>query len=102
MANDVSISAEPVDPRLRAWFSPVLERGSVWCAPNLDTQCVFLRVGEMELPLTVNDAQWDNSWVCSPFTHYVSYAQEEIRSAAPALLAWPANLLLRAVGAWPA
>lgn len=100
MATDVSINAEPEDAKLRAWFTPVLAHGSRWCAPNVDTQCAFLRVGSMELPLTVNEAQWANSWVCSPFTHYVSYAQEEIRSTAPGWAAWPVTMLLRAVGAW--
>ncbi len=100
MVNDVSISAEARDARLQAWFAPVLSHGSRWCAPNLETTCAFLRAGDVELPLTVNESQWDNSWVCSPYTHYVSYAREEIRSAVPGLLSWPATGLLRLVGGW--
>lgn len=97
---DASLHYEPADPKLQRWFAPVLTHGTRWCAPNLDTICAFLRVGDLELPLTVNDTQWDNSWVCSPFTHYVSYAQQEIAHASPPALAWPMNLWLRIVGRW--
>ena len=97
---DATLHYEPTDPKLHALFAPVLAHGSRWCAPNLDTICAFLRIGDLELPLTVNDTQWGNSWVCSPFTHYVSYAQQEIAHASPAALAWPMNFWLRIVGRW--
>ncbi|MCE9609098.1 MAG: hypothetical protein K8R23_02605 [Chthoniobacter sp.] len=99
MVADAHLTDRPVDETLRAWFAPVLENGSRWCAPNLDTQCAFLRVDDIELPLTINAAEWGNSWVCSPFTHYVSYAQEEVVRAVGSLVGWPAALLLRALGA---
>lgn len=100
MATEATLHDAPTDAKLRAWFVPVLTHGTRWCAPNLDTTCAFLRVGDLELPLTVNDGQWENSWVCSPFTHYISYAQQEISHACPAMLAWPVNLLLRGLGRW--
>jgi hypothetical protein len=85
---------------LQRWFGPVLEHGSRWCAPNLDTRCAFLRVGPHEFPVTVNQEEWENSWVCSPFTHYVSYAREEIRRAVHPALATPARRALHGVGHW--
>jgi hypothetical protein len=59
-----------------------------------------LRVENWEFPLTVNDAEWENSWVCSPYTHYVSYAREEVRRAMPAVIGVPFSLLLSGLGAW--
>jgi hypothetical protein len=100
MGPEAIISDEPADTQLRAWFAPVLEHGSRWCAPNLETRCAFLRVGEIELPLTTNNAEWNNSWVCSPFTHFVSYAQEEICSAVGPVIGWPASVMLRLIGVW--
>lgn len=99
----VSINDAPADPVLARWFAPVLLHGARWAAPNLDTRCAFLRMREIELPLTVNEAEWDNSWVCSPYTHYVTYATEEIRGAlgagAPArAIAALATHLLAALG----
>ena len=99
-AYDVAVVEGPRDARLIDWFEPVLRHGSTWCASNLDTDFAFLRVGHIELPLTVNEAEWDNSWVCSPFTHYVTYAQEETRKAASPALAGPAVAALRNVGKW--
>ena len=95
-----SIHDTPSTTMLRTWFAPVLEHGSKWCAPNLDTTLAFVRAGDHELPLTINDEQWDNSWFCSPFTHYISYAQEEIVGAVGKALGLPACLILRALGRW--
>jgi hypothetical protein len=100
MATEASIHERPQDARLAAWFAPLHTHGTRWGAQNLDTHCAFLRVGSHELPLTANDAEWDNSWVCSPFTHYVSYAEEEIRNAVPGPIAIPLTLLWRMLGRW--
>jgi hypothetical protein len=100
MENNPVISALPVSPQLRSWFAPVLAEGATWCAYNLDTNCAFLRVDGIELPLTVNSAQWENSWVCSPYTHYVSYAQEEVARAVHPAVAIPFSAMLAGLGHW--
>src|SRR5262245_18443705 len=100
MAPDFRITSEPENTLLHSWFAPVLAHGSRWCAPNLDTRCAFLHCGGMELRRTVNGAEWDNSWVCSSFPHFISSAQEQIHSATNPVAAWPVNLLLRGLGAW--
>ena len=56
MATDVTLSETPQDDLMRRWFRPLLERGTTTCAPNLETTPAFLRGGEIELPLTVNEA----------------------------------------------
>lgn len=100
MAPDVVIADRPADATLASWFAPLLDRGTAWCAPNLVTTPAFLRAGPVELPLTVNEAEWDNSWVCSPWTHYVSYAREEISRAAGPATALAGAALLGVLGAW--
>jgi hypothetical protein len=30
------------------------------------------------LPVTINEAGWENSYVCSPYNHYITYAAEEL------------------------
>ncbi|MCB1119595.1 MAG: hypothetical protein KDK65_06520 [Chlamydiia bacterium] len=32
--------------------------------------------GNREVPLMVNEAQWDNAIVCSPYSFYIAYPQE--------------------------
>jgi hypothetical protein len=100
MATDVTLSETPQDNLMRRWFRPLLERGTTTCAPNLETTLAFLRVGEIELPLTVNEAEWENSWLCSPWTHYITYAREEIdRSVGPVTSAL-GGALLGTLGTW--
>lgn len=45
---------------------------------NVHTQYCALTCDDLVLPISINDAEYENSYVCSPFTHYVSYAKEEL------------------------
>lgn len=100
MTTEVSITNEPRDMVGRTWFAPVLERGTAFCAPNLETRLAFLQAGGFEFPLTVNEEEWDNSWFCSPWTHYISYAREEIDRAVAPPLSFAAGLILSGLGHW--
>ncbi|GEM_PF-122509 len=62
----------------RAYLLPLIREASACYIHNVDTQLLILSVDGIPLPVTVNDGQYDNSYVCSPYTHYVSYAQEEL------------------------
>jgi hypothetical protein len=97
---DYRISSEPESETLRKWFRPILEQGSTFCAPNLKTEVAFLRTSTMELPLTINEAEWDNSWICSPWNHYVTYAKEEIARASGRATALVATAFLDGIGTW--
>jgi len=99
MAAEVHITEVPQDATLRRWFRPVLERGSTFAAPNLETSPFFLRTPQRELPLTVNETEWDNSWICSPWTHYISCAREEISRTTSPVAAKAADAFLRVIGA---
>ncbi len=37
-----------------------------------------MRDGDTVLPLTVNDTEYGNAWVCSPYTAYALYSKEEM------------------------
>ena len=100
MVPEVSISPTPCNPFLQTWFAPLLEHGATFCASNLDTSISFLRAGDIELPLTCNEAEWGNSWICSPYTHYVSYAREEIERAAGPATQSIVGAALSGIGAW--
>lgn len=62
---------------------------------NLDAQVELLRHGHLSLPCTVNHAEADNAWVCSPLTTYGSYVIEEIRRTVPMPLCLPLQALCR-------
>ena len=100
MTTEVSISETPLGETGRTWFAPVLAHGTLVCASNLDTRMAFLQAGGFEFPLTVNDEEWENSWFCSPWTHYISYAREEIARAVASPLAMVAGAAFGAIGTW--
>lgn len=99
-SSEYRISDEPESELLRRWFGPLLEHGSTFCAPNLQTKFAFLQTPTTELPLTINETEWDNSWLCSPWNHYVTYAKEEISRATGRLPAFFAGILLDGIGMW--
>lgn len=62
----------------QAYLLPLIRDGAAPYIHNVRTQLLVLSVDGIPLPVTVNEAQYDNSYVCSPYTHYVSYAREEL------------------------
>jgi len=62
----------------RKYLSPIAAAGSEAFVRNVCTKLVVMSVDGIPVPVTVNDAEYANSYVCSPFTHYVSYAKQEL------------------------
>ena len=46
-------------------------------ASNIHTRIELLHAGDFVMPVTINEDQCDNTWVCSPNTTYSDYAAEE-------------------------
>lgn len=65
---------------------------------NLRTQVELLRHGDLTLPVTVNQAEPANAWVCSPRSTYCDYAIEELHRYLPSLLSAPLALLCKGYG----
>ncbi|WP_231506452.1 GNAT family N-acetyltransferase [Paenibacillus sp. UNC451MF] len=57
---------------------PWLENSVTHYVANVTTSLYVLRIDDMLVPVTVNNKEYENSYVCSPFTHYVTYAREEL------------------------
>lgn len=62
----------------RRFLLPILEEGAEAYVRNVRTRLLLFSVDGTPVPVTVNDGEYDNSYVCSPYTHYVSYAKEEL------------------------
>ncbi|UQZ81289.1 hypothetical protein SK3146_00445 [Paenibacillus konkukensis] len=77
---------------------PWLERSASHYIANVTTDLYVLRLGDMLLPVTVNSGQYENSYVCSPYTHYVTYAKEELYKLNRPSLESMLSLLLGGVG----
>lgn len=68
------------DPQRYAWlymqaFSSNDTRSII---ANVDTTAAILKTGSVFFPVTINDEEYENSYVCSPYTACVSYAKEEM------------------------
>ncbi|UVI32681.1 GNAT family N-acetyltransferase [Paenibacillus spongiae] len=62
----------------KRYLLPLLSLSTDDYIANARTELYVLVMEGLVFPLTVNDNEYDNSYVCSPYTHYVSYAEEEL------------------------
>lgn len=63
----------------RRLLTPLIENGVSKYIDNIHTDMRVLIVDDLVLPVTVNDGEYENSYVCSPYSYYISYAKESIR-----------------------
>lgn len=63
----------------RAYLAPFAQLGSRALIANLRTRVLGLQSGSQIFPVTVNDAQFGDSYVCLPHTTYALYARQELR-----------------------
>ncbi len=83
----------------RDYLLPWLKHGSAHFVANVQTTCFVLVVDEtIILPVTLNEQEYTNSYVCSPYAHYVIYAQEELVLLSQAWLRVALALLIRGFG----
>lgn len=59
---------------------PLMKNGISTSINNVKTRLMILKIDNLILPITINDAEYENSYVCSPYTHYISYAIEELKT----------------------
>ena len=70
---------EELKGRLKG-FSKMLENDSQLLIENVNTHYRIIRVNDqLFFPVTVNNTEWDNAFVCSPFAAYAKYSREEIK-----------------------
>ena len=62
----------------RAYLEPLMKHGTTEYMTNVNTTLLLARIDDLVLPVTVNEEEYDNAYVCSPYTHYVRYAKQEL------------------------
>ncbi|MFC9709372.1 hypothetical protein ACFTRD_14595 [Paenibacillus sp. NPDC056933] len=82
----------------RAYLEPMMLQGTRDFIVNVNTTLLIARIDDLVLPLTVNEAEYDNAYVCSPYTHYVRYAKQELTLLRKPLLEKGLSALLSVVG----
>ncbi len=82
----------------RGYLEPLMAQGTSGFIPNAETELLLARLDNLVLPVTVNHAEYGNSYVCSPYTHYVRYAKQELSLLQSPLLEKGLTLLLDGLG----
>lgn len=62
------------------YLLPIITHGAYSFIDNIKTEVRALVIDGIVVPITINDGQYENSYVCSPYTHYVSYAKAELNA----------------------
>jgi hypothetical protein len=64
---------------VRAFVEAICEHGSEKFVSNVRTRMMVLRDGDVALPVTINDTEYENSYVCSTLT-YTRYMRDELKA----------------------
>lgn len=65
--------------KAKKYLVPLVKQGVEYFIKNVATEMRILSIGPHLIPITINDAQYENSFVCSPYSHYISYSSVIIR-----------------------
>ncbi|MED1945611.1 MULTISPECIES: GNAT family N-acetyltransferase [Brevibacillus] len=85
---------------VKSYLLPMMTEEPSRYVQNVQTQMHALRLGDRIMPVTVNDTEYDNSYVSSVFTHYVTYAKEELSMLDSGVLRRVLSIVLTGLGRW--
>lgn len=83
---------------VKEFFCPFVTGTSTSFIENIETTVMLLAIDDLLLPLTINEKEYENSYVSSLFSHYISYAIEELHLLKQPLLEKILSRLLKGVG----
>lgn len=81
----------PVNDELdytRRYVVPFIKNGPLFYMDNADVKVMALMIDDVLMPLVLAERNYNDSNVCSIYTHYVKYAVEEIEKLDNRPLAW--------------
>lgn len=75
-------------------LSPLIKEGVLPYIKNVRTDLRVLIYDQLVFPITLNEAEYDNSYVCSPYSYFISYARESLALMTKKWALRPINSLL--------
>lgn len=63
----------------RRFLTPMIKRGVSTYIENIQTDLRVLVWDDLVLPISINETEYENSYVCSPYSYYISYAKESLK-----------------------
>lgn len=100
-SNNIDLLPWPDNPDgdyAKRFLPPLIKNGVPHYIDNIETNMMALLIDNLVLPITVNEAQYHNSYVCSPYGHYVGYAKESISHIAHRFLGRPLKSMIWLLG----
>lgn len=88
------------DAGAKAWFRAFAEGDPHALIPNVWAHVHLVTDGAHLLPVTVTIPHPDNAYVCSPLSHYVTYAKKEALKVEPKSLGFALHGVTRGLGAY--
>lgn len=82
----------------KKFLVPLIKNGVSHYIDNIETNLLALSIDDLVLPITINDSQYMNCYVCSPYGQYVTYAQEYIEKIKNNWVKRPLLLLVSCMG----
>lgn len=70
----------------KKYLTPYIKNRTSFYIDNVETDLKILSIDNLVLPITINDKEYNNSYVVSPYTHYVTYSKEELKELKNPLL----------------
>ncbi|MTJ15068.1 GNAT family N-acetyltransferase [Anabaena sp. UHCC 0187] len=80
------------------YWLPLMKAGSSQFINNVNSQLLAITIDDLVLPITVNHKELENSYVCSPYSHYITYSKEELYILKNPLLEKVLKILLNLMG----
>ncbi|MDQ0229981.1 GNAT family N-acetyltransferase [Metabacillus malikii] len=80
--------------KIKKYFTPLLKGETKELIHNVNTTIRFVAIDNVLLPYTVNESEYENSYVCSPYNHYITYSKEELTMLNNKVLEAPLRMLL--------
>ncbi len=87
---------------MKSFSKAFTENKSTELISNVETEYRILKVADgIYFPVTINNTEWDSSFVCSPYTAYALYSKDELKQKINSkLIQYPLLLIIRLLAKW--
>jgi hypothetical protein len=75
MASDQSMD---FNEKTKLYGAPFIEGPSNLWISNVDTKMAIEQLGDFKFPITINETEYESSYVCSPYNALISYSKDEM------------------------
>lgn len=79
-ADEVQWPSNDHEECIRKFLTPIVKQGIHTFIDNINSDIQLLAIDDIVLPVTIIDENYTDSFVCSPYGHFISYSLDSIES----------------------